>query len=209
MDESLPTRSFNLNLVNDPIQNLLPTESHSKVFLDALRLFPTIQQVTNPIIFLGRQPGGQLEITPVGIFFKDIQTQDFDKDLEECFGIINTYHSECRITELKQLSLRLIFYSEAVLVDGKRKLLTYDIVVPDKPFQSLPESKIYLGLRFVFTVAANRYDLKVEPRFSNLQENYIDFNVIIPGPIKVEDVFSLINEQRDFFNKSILPIVAR
>ena len=206
---ALLVRSFNLNLVNAPLEKLLEPGSLSKIFLTALESFPTIQQVTNPVIFLGRPSGGQLHINPAGVFFRDIETEKFDEDLEDFFEIIKTYHSECKISELKELGLRLIFYSKAILSDGRRKLLTYNIEIPDKPFPSLPDSIIHIGLRFIFTVGVNRYDIKIEPRFSNLQENYLDFNVIIPKSIKVEDAFGIINEQRKFFNESILPVIAR
>jgi hypothetical protein len=206
---ALPVRSFNLNLVNAPLETLLEPGSLSRIFLMALESFPTIQQVTNPVVFLGRPSGGQLHINPAGVFFRDIETEKFDEDLEGFFKIIKTYHSECKILELKELSLRLVFYSKAILSDGRRKLLTYNIEIPDKPFPSLPDSTIHIGLRFIFTVGVNRYDIKIEPRFSNLQENYLDFNVIIPKPIKVEDAFGIINEQRKFFNEYILPVIAR
>jgi len=206
---ALPVKSFNLNLVNAPLEKLLEPGSLSRIFLMALESFPTIQQVTNPVIFLGRPSGGQLHINPAGVFFRDIETEKFDEDLEDFFEIIKTYHSECKISELKELGLRLIFYSKAILSEGRRKLLTYNIEIPDKPFPSLPDSIIHIGLRFIFTVGVNRYDIKIEPRLSNLQENYFDFNVIIPKPIKVEDAFSIINEQREFFNESILPVIAR
>ena len=206
---ALPIRSFNLNLVNAPLENLLEPGSLSRIFLMALESFPIIQQVMNPVIFLGRPSGGQLQINPSGVFFRDIETEKFDEDLEAFFKIIRTYYSECKISEFKELSLRLVFYSNAILFDGRRKLLTYSIDIPDKPFPSLPDSKIHAGLRFIFTVNVNRYDIKIEPRFSNLQENYLDFNVIIPKPIKLEEAFDIINEQRSFFDESILPVVAR
>jgi len=206
---SLPVKSFNLNLVNTPLEKLLEPGSLSRIFLIALESFPTIQQVTNPVFFLGRPSGGQLHINPAGIFFRDIETEKFDEDLEHFFKIIKTYQSECNISELKELSLRLVFYSKAILSDGRRKLLTYNIEIPDKPFPSLRDSIIHIGLRFIFTVGVNRYDIKIEPRFSNLQENYFDFNVTIPKPIKVEDAFGIIKEQRKFFNECILPVIAR
>ena len=206
---ALLVRSFNLNLVNAPLEKLLEPGSLSKIFLTALESFPTIQQVMNPVFFLGRPSGGQLNINPAGVFFSDIKTEKFDEDLEDLFKIIKTYHSECKISELKELNLRLVFYSKAILSDGRRKLLTSNIEIPDKPFPSLPDSIIHIGLRFIFTVGVNRYDIKIEPRFSNLQENYLDFNVVIPKEIKVEDAFGIINEQRKFFNEYILPAVAR
>ena len=209
MTNSLEVRSFNLALVNAPLENLLASDSFSKIFLTTFQLFPTIQQVGNPLIFLVRPSGGELQINPMGLFFKDIQTLRFDDDLKSFFQIINLYHTECKISELKELNLRLVFYSKASIVNGMRKLLTHDIVIPKELFQSLPDFKIHMGLRFVFTVGITRYDLKIEPRFSNLEENYIDFNVIIPKSIKTEEVLDMINEQRTFFNDRILPFIAR
>lgn len=206
---ALPVRSFNLNLVNAPLEKLLEPGSLSRVFLMALGSFPTIQQVTNPVLFLGRPSGGQLNINPAGVFFSDIKTEKFDEDLEGLFKIVKTYHSECKISELKELNLRLIFYSKAILSDGRRKLLTSNMEISDKPFPSIPDSIIDIGLRFIFTLGINRYDIRIEPRFSNLQENYLDFNVVIPKSIRVEDAFGIVNEQRKFFNECILPAVAR
>ncbi len=206
---SLPIRSFSLNLVNAPLEKPLEPGSLSKILTVALESFPTIQQVANPVFFLARPSRGKLHINPSGVFFSDIETEKFDEDLGDFFKIIKTYHSECKISEVKELGLRLVFYSKAILSDGRRKLLTYNIEIPDKPFPSLLDSVIHVGLRFVFTVGVNRYDIKIEPRFQNLQENYLDLNVVMMKPIKVEDTLGIINEQRRFFDENILPVIAR
>lgn len=205
----LPVRSFNLNVVNAPIESLFPPDSFSKVFQKAFEFFQTIEQVSNPLIFLSRPSGGQVQLNPVGFFSKDIQTERFDEDLQNLFQIINVFHSECKISELKEINLRLVFYSKAIIVNQERKLLAYDILIPDELFRSFPDGKVHTGLRFVFTAGVTRYDLKIEPRFANLDENYIDFNVRIPKPIKTEDAYNIVTEQRNFFDNRILPIIAR
>lgn len=201
--------SFNLSLVNTPLENLFPPESFSKIFRAAFKFFPTIGQVSNPVIFLNRPTEGGIQINPLGIFFNEIKTERFDEDLENLFQIVNLFHSECKISELKEISLKLVFYFKALIANERRKLLTYDIVMPSELLQSLPDSKVHLGLRFVFTVGITRYDLKIEPRFANLEENYIDFNVVIPKPIKTEEVLGVIAEQRQFFDNNILPMIAK
>ena len=209
MDSFLPVRLFHLNAVNTPVENLLPRESFPKVFLKAFEQFPIIHQIANPIIFLERSSGGQIQINPAGVFFRDIRTEDFDKDINKLISIMNIYYSECKINELKELNLKLVFHPKAIIVDAKRKLVAHDISIPNEIYQALPEGKIHTGLRFVFTEGIIRYDLKIEPRFANLEENHVDFNVIIPRAIKTEELLDLVNAQRAFFDEHILPIIAK
>lgn len=149
-------------------------------------------------------------MNPIGIFLKDIKTEDFDNDLKHFSKIINSFHEECKISELKEMSLRLVFYSNAIIVDGERHLLANKpFKMPKDLFGFLPDIKVHMGLRFVFNINLVRYDFKIEPRFSKLEENYIDFNVIIPKPFKTEKVFEIIEEQRRFFDDNIFPFLAR
>jgi len=188
----------------------LPDEQFQYIYSTSLKYFPLVDQLTNPILIARRKVGGQISLSPIFLQFLNIATMDFNSDFEIIKEISKVYFDQYKNEKISQVAIRLVSVVKANTTDDRRELIVNEkFVLSPKTIESLnPGGDIKIGIRLVFQRNGKRYELKVEPFFSDLNSNYIDFNLVVSSLDKsLDQVYVLINEEVYNFTHNIASVI--
>ena len=135
---------------------------------------------------------------------------DFNSDFEIIKEISKVYFDQYKNEKISQVAIRLVSVVKANTTDDRRELIVNEkFVLSPKTIESLnPGGDIKIGIRLVFQRNGKRYELKVEPFFSDLNSNYIDFNLVVSSLDKsLDQVYVLINEEVYNFTHNIASVI--
>lgn len=205
----LKVSNFNLALFQEP-KNPLSDEQFSEIYLKVLKDFPFVDQLSNPILTARRKVGGQISLNPAFLQFLGMEAKDFESDLKIIKDISSVYFPHYKTEKLKQIAIRLVSIVQARFINAERQLLiNEDFRLNQETKENLNfGAEIKVGVRLVFQRNGKRYDLRIEPHFANLDQNYIDLNIVIPNPDKTPEYFlDFIYEEVNFLKEKISRLI--
>jgi len=205
----LEISTFNLALFQK-IKRPVSDEQFSEIYSTVLKYFPLVDLLSNPILTARRKEGGEISLNPVFLQFSNVQTKNFDSDIKITKDISTVYFTQYNTEKINQVAMRLVTIAQARLINGVRQLIKNEnfILSPDTIESLNPVGEIKIGLRLVFQRSGKRYELKIEPYFSEPENNYIDFNIVMPDLDKpIEDVYKLIYEEVNFLAQIVSKLI--
>jgi len=200
----LPVKLFDLGLVVKKHDKRLSDSKFSELFRHCLDFYPIPFHISNPIISVKREEDEQLVIAPMFVHLENHHPKNLDREIKKVLNIFNYYYKELGIKEVIQMNLRFVSHVPAHFEKSDRKLLNkVTFGIPDDLRDILGAKKIEKGLRFVYRINNMRYNLRIEPYFTDLKKNYVDLKIVISETILLKQIHSKIKKQKEAFHNKI------
>jgi hypothetical protein len=185
-------------------------DQFSEIYSTVLKYFPLVDQLSNPILTARRKQGGQISLNPVFLQFLGMDTKDFDSDINITKDISSVYFGQYKTEKINQIAIRLASTIQARMTNSERQLIINEsFKLSSETARELDyEGEIKIGVRLVFQRGGKRYDLKIEPYFTDPDFNYIDLNIVIPNLEKPPDIsYDLLYEEVRFLKENISKLI--
>ena len=205
----LKISNFHLALFQK-LKKPLADEQFYQIYSTVLKYFPFVDQLSNPILTARRKEGGEISLNPVFLQFSGMETKDFDSDMNIAKDIAAVYFSQYKTEKIIQVAIRLVSITPAHIINGERKLIINESfrLSSDTKENLNPGGEIKVGVRLVFQRLGKRYDVKVDPYFTDPEHNYIDLNIVVPNIDKSpEDFYALVYEEVHFLEQNISRLI--